>query len=484
MAKYDNWKFVKGKAVSSLNLDDLNPRMPPGSAGRSQSELIIDLIEKDDAYSLAKQISTHGFFPNSDVIVMPKPGAQNKWVVLEGNRRVCALKALRRPELAPQSEQKRWRMLGANAEEISKINVWVVPDRESAEVYLAMKHAPPDKGLMEQWTPMQQAAFYGRFLGDLSVTEISQRFSTSESNVAARLRLYRLYLLGRRISLDGQAKLYWEPRNFPSSIIERIFDSPDARSILRVKFDKEGDIEIESSESDFLSAYKAILENIGPGDEKLNTRSLDTATDITERISSVVGGRIKKASGGSHTASEIVRRRSAIEDSGDSESPPQPKKPEQKKKKQAPKRFGNGLFPEKLVASLSDARLPSILKELQTIDEKHHNATGVLLRIALELAMIGWLKANKEWGTVSAKAKNPYGPNLSSMFKHIESLPKGFTNPLDSQEKTALTSLLHRGGLDDLNGWVHNPNYPSDSGAVRSLCTRLKPLLERLLSGI
>jgi hypothetical protein len=483
MGKYDNWVFTRGKSVNSLILDDLNPRMPPESAGKSQSELIEDLINDDDAISLARQIALHGFFPNSDIIVMPKANSPKKWVVLEGNRRVCAIKVLRRPELAPAPQQKRWRMLGADTDELAKINVWVVPDRESAEVYLALKHAPPEKGLFGEWLPMQKAAYYGRFLGDLSISEVAQRFSTSEANVASHLRMYRLYQLGRRLPLAGSAKRFWEPRNFPYSVVERIIDSPEARDFLRLKFEREGDIEIGSSTKSFLNAFQIILENIGSGDDtQLNTRTLDKAGDITPKLAQLIGKKASTNPFGGTLVSQIIEKGSAIEDAPPAEPAPAPKKKLPAKK--APKRYGNQLFPDRLVSQLKDDRLPSILTEMQTIEAKQHNATGVLLRISLELAMIGWLKKKGEWKKVSAGARNQkFGPMLSEMFKHIEKLPQGFADPLDHQEKNALTNLLHKGDLDNLNGWVHNPNYPSDPAAVQSLCIRLRPLLERLLSG-
>ena len=108
MSKYSTWKYKPNLAVTSLFLDQLNPRLPRAGGDLSQSEAILDLVENEDVYELAKHISIHSFFPNSDILVMPRPGGkQNHWTVLEGNRRIAALKILRNPDLAPEKDRKK-----------------------------------------------------------------------------------------------------------------------------------------------------------------------------------------------------------------------------------------------------------------------------------------------------------------------------------------------------------------------------------------
>jgi hypothetical protein len=484
MSHYSNWKFRPSQSVSALYLDEVNPRQPLTGKNPSQSELILDLLENDDVLQLAKHISTHGFFPPSDIIVMPRKDKANQWTVLEGNRRLAALKILINPDLASPSMQSRFRTLSASADltAIRKINVWQVPDRPSAEIYLAMKHSPPEKGLMEEWTPMQKAAFYGRFQKELTVDEIAKRFATTTANMASHLRRNHLYEIARRLPLEGPAMKFWQPRKFPVSIIERIVAAPAARKLLKLKPLSDGSFEIDATAEGFLTLYHKILDAIAKGD--FDTRTLDTPDDIERELRGLMEDKPLKKPSKATTSSEILEGRKPIE-----EGPARPERPAKpdpappNKPKKPVKRFGNGVFAEKLVSSLKDDRLPSLLTELQTVDSKHCNATGMLLRSTVEVALIGWLKANGQWKAVCANAKSKnIGPMLSEMAKHVTNLNQ-FTPPLDAQEKRALVGLLDKGDMDTLNGWVHNPNYPADPAGVLAICTRLRPLLERLLSG-
>lgn len=393
MSKYSNWKYKPSLSVTSLFLDELNPRLPRAGRDLSQSEAILDLVENEGVYDLAKHVAIHSFFPNSDILVMPRPGGKsNQWTVLEGNRRIAALKILRNTDLAPTADRKKFRMISTNldVEDIKKVNVWQVPDRAAAEVYLATKHSPPEQGLMIQWTPIQKAAFYGKLAQDLTVEEIATRFSTTAAKVAEHVRMFHLYEMARRIDLSGKAKEYWHPRQFPVSVLERIIAMPNARKLLKIKLQNDGNIGIESTPEAFVQIYKKILNAIAA--KTLTTR--DNTDEINTKLPKLIGDtKIPKAVKIT-TSTELIGNKKPVEE-GETEDEKTEKPAPPKKKAKPPKRHGNGLFAEQLISQLKDSRLPQVLVELQKVDSKHYNATAMLLRSTLELALIGWLKRKR-----------------------------------------------------------------------------------------
>lgn len=482
MPKYSNWKFRPGQPVTSLFLDELNPRLPSAGRDLSQSEAILDLIENEDVYELAKHIAAHSFFPNSDILVMPRSGVGRKkhWTVLEGNRRIAALKILPNPDLAPEKDRKKFRLLSTNLnlDEVKKVNFWEVPDRASAEVYLATKHSPPERGLMTEWTPMQKAAFYGKHADGQTLEEVAGRFSTTVANVAEHVRMFHLYEMARRIDLTGKAQEYWLPRQFPVSVLERIIAMPDARKMLKIKLQNDGNIGVDTTEAAFLEVYKKILTAIA--EKKLNTR--DNIDEIKKKLPELIGDTKIPKGIKTTTSSEIIGNKRPIE--GTEPESFEVDKPLPPAKKPTPvRRFGNGLFTDRLISELKDNRIPEILVELQKVDAKHCNATAMLLRTTLELALIGWLKKKSQWSILLSKAKNKtIGPMMSDMIKHVIDA-NSFSSPLDPQEMKALRGLFDKGDMDTMNGWVHNPHYPSDPISVQAICSRINPLLNRLLSG-
>lgn len=83
--------------LTSLFVNTENYRFEPLS---SQKEAIDKMIEDqgDKLYSLVDDIVTNGLSPVDLIIVTPNEDS-NKYVVLEGNRRITSLKLLNNPTL-------------------------------------------------------------------------------------------------------------------------------------------------------------------------------------------------------------------------------------------------------------------------------------------------------------------------------------------------------------------------------------------------
>ncbi|MGH9894460.1 MAG: hypothetical protein ACREA0_21260, partial [bacterium] len=91
----DAWQ-TKMHTVASLHLDAKNPRLGRETQARAPRDIIQYLFEHDDALEVAESIASRGYFPNEPVLAIREAG---KLIVIEGNRRLAALKALREPGL-------------------------------------------------------------------------------------------------------------------------------------------------------------------------------------------------------------------------------------------------------------------------------------------------------------------------------------------------------------------------------------------------
>ena len=121
-----------------LHFDRKNPRLAEYgiTTNSSDDEIISILWDAMDVRELVQSIAASGFFPHEPLIVAKEEG---KYVVIEGNRRLVAVKALLEPKLAVS---KGWDIPPISKDAQTKLeNLPItIADREEAWRYLGFKH--------------------------------------------------------------------------------------------------------------------------------------------------------------------------------------------------------------------------------------------------------------------------------------------------------------------------------------------------------
>ena len=134
--------------VERLRLDRQNPRLIGEGAKASEAEIIARLYCSADLSELLQSISANGYMDIEPLIVMPADpqSSDGKLIVLEGNRRLAALRLLREPDLVSTikksegfsipipiiSEQQR--------NTLDMVSVYYVRDHEAARSFIGFKH--------------------------------------------------------------------------------------------------------------------------------------------------------------------------------------------------------------------------------------------------------------------------------------------------------------------------------------------------------
>lgn len=142
--------------ITSLFLDSKNPRHIPIE---NQKEIIKHMIEKEKVRELAKDIAEKGMTNPLDIIGIVLEN--NKKIVLEGNRRVCALKLLNNPTLAPKKHQKYFEKLQKQmSDPIKAIAVYhQFNSRLDATPWLTTLHTANARTSRKAWSPEQKTRF-------------------------------------------------------------------------------------------------------------------------------------------------------------------------------------------------------------------------------------------------------------------------------------------------------------------------------------
>jgi len=147
--------------IKKIFLDLENPRHEPY---QSQEEVIEYLCKNEYVYALAQDIVKIGINPLEIMAVIPNTdnNDQDTYIIAEGNRRLCALKLLVDPELAPSEERKNFKSLSKLWSPIHTISAIVFENREAVAEWLERIHGGLQGGIgRKQWSSEQKTRFTG-----------------------------------------------------------------------------------------------------------------------------------------------------------------------------------------------------------------------------------------------------------------------------------------------------------------------------------
>lgn len=170
--------------VADLHFDHLNPRLAEYgiTATTTDKEILKILWDAMDVRELMQSISASGYFPHEPIIVTKEAG---KFVVIEGNRRLAAVKVLLSSILA---KENGWEIPKLSAEALEKLKELpaIISNREESWRYLGFKHVNgPAK-----WSSYAKAAYIAEVHRDfkVSLADIANQIGDRHNTVQ---RLYR-----------------------------------------------------------------------------------------------------------------------------------------------------------------------------------------------------------------------------------------------------------------------------------------------------
>jgi hypothetical protein len=202
--------------IRNLELDIANPRLPRRDDDLvwSQPLVLQHFAQHRGTQPLARTIVREGMLnPSKRLIVMPSSNPK-KYIVLEGNRRLAALRLLHHPELAASVALSRsFNSIATTGDRIpNAAECLVVQNRAKAAPWISMEHASGDDGATVKWE-----------------THEKERFSNLMSRGSARHR--RALQLADLLLDSGQidSKTF---KAIPITSLDRLLSDPDVRSRL------------------------------------------------------------------------------------------------------------------------------------------------------------------------------------------------------------------------------------------------------------
>lgn len=232
--------------IVEVNLDQLlldleNYRIP--TRRDDEAGALKYLFASEDVLGAARLILRDGYFDNEVPIVTSASvsGSSSHYTVLEGNRRVSALKALQDPTIVPGHEAeirtllKRYAMEAEDLPE--RIRVLVAPDRAAAAPHVARLHTGISK---RRWSRDQQATFYYSLVDEqTTVDDVKAQYPGVAVARFIRMAVMRRFLSAAPFS-DQTLRQYAASDDLKMSAFEYAYRRKEIASAIGVEFDKDG----------------------------------------------------------------------------------------------------------------------------------------------------------------------------------------------------------------------------------------------------
>jgi hypothetical protein len=335
----------------------------------------------------------------------------------------------------------------------------IAPSREEAAPLLMQKHT---RATIAPWSTLQKARFYNSLLAEgLSLKRVAERYGGTAGDVADALRINALYEMACGLDLPDEIRAaVHNPREFPATMLTRLFGAPAVRELLGVEFSDEGTVKGKIHPDEFRRVYTRILTEIASGDA--DSRLLHSVQDMVNWVKGLGSDLPDPKRKGSFEPGDIAAGKAPV--GGAKAATPAPAKAAR-----APRK-SKSVVPTGTKCTVADDRIRDIFDELKRLPvDTTRNSSAVMMRILLDLAVGHYMsKTGKVKPIIEAERESLYKrkkqhlprdwfPGLRELMSALISDPDFTVHP---QAHKQVQRMLKRDessfSLDDLNAYVHS----------------------------
>lgn len=185
--------------VSKLLLDNQNPRLPPEAISFEQKDLYRMLDDDFELFPIAQSMVDNGYFQEEPLVGIPGP--DDKIIVVEGNRRLAALKFLTDHKIRNRSTRrdtweklyKEYRKSGAD---LTRVPIVIHEKREDLRSLLGFRHITGIK----KWDALAKARFVNNLIEkkeDVDFYSVGREVGSRQDAIKRSYAAYRTYKQAR-----------------------------------------------------------------------------------------------------------------------------------------------------------------------------------------------------------------------------------------------------------------------------------------------
>jgi hypothetical protein len=438
----------KSIPLADLIIDILNPRLEVEPANQRKAIQAIATLQKEKLATLAEDIVEHGVNPSDSPIVIAAPEQPGQYIVLEGNRRLAALKALETPDLIVGAVEEKlvrhFRKLNERYQKnaIADIDCVVFEERAGADHWIELRHTGENEGAgIVHWGALESARFRQR-------------------------RGEKVYYLQALDFLEERGDLSSGDRQkIPVSSLERLLSNPDIRAKLGLEM-KNKILYTQFDENEVAKGLSYIVKDLATG--RIRTGDIYYKADRIKYINQIDEENLPDTS---KPTGDLRPLAASLEDK---ETPPQASKRSKPSSRERKK-----LIPRGCILEIDPPRINEIYRELKKLHVVNYsNAVGVLFRVFLELSLDNYVERKglgiSERSALSDKLRG-VGKDLENKNKLTEQQWKAVRRA--SQRDTFLAATI-----TTFNQYVHNPYFTPAPSDLNAAWDNLAPFIEAMWS--
>jgi hypothetical protein len=303
---------TKQMSITSLHLDAKNPRLGRETSAKTPREVVKYLVDHDKALEVAQSIAARGYFPNEPLLAIKEDG---RTVVVEGNRRLAALKALREPGLLDGGLQRQLERLSRQVEDpaaLATVPVTLAPSRRATDRQLAGRHIGTP---VLPWQAENRASFILDKLSEgYTNDQLRDQLGFTIGDIQAARQTRAIADMARSLDLPEEIKAKLDsPRAKLFTTLERVFDSSVGREYLRVEPDADHGLRGTTTKAEFIRGFAKLVSDVVLG--RQSSRTLNTNENIRDYFESWKPQERPATRSGSFVPADVIAGRSVASSS-------------------------------------------------------------------------------------------------------------------------------------------------------------------------
>lgn len=448
-------------SISQLLVDTKNPRLPEVQPNQREAIRVIAKTQGEKVLALAQHIQANGPNPASLLIVMRSVEDTGKYIVLDGNRRLTALKLLETPSIAEGAiDGKTLNKITELSKEfkkqpISDLSCVVMDSREEADPWIELIHRGYQSGAgLVEWDG-----------------QVAARYDARKGNKPTTFALQVLDFVRDNVDLSKQTHQKIESGKYPITNLSRLINTPYVRDKLGIEI-RDGEIVTGHTRDEVLKGLTRVVEDLGSGSV--------TVSDIkrqAQRIDYINNLQPSELPQTEKASSDLQPLNSSL-GAGSGQLPlPSPKTTGSRS---VPANRST-LIPRNCRLKVTQPRLVQIYKELKQLDlTEFTNSAAVMLRVFMELSLDFFIEQNLPGWSPQKLDNSSLAQKLIAVANHFEQSKVMTEQQLAPMKKAAGGQTLLAASIKTLNGYVHSRFTSPGATELKVAWDDLQPFMEKL----
>ncbi|NQT67445.1 MAG: hypothetical protein HQ569_07720 [Actinobacteria bacterium] len=411
--------------INKLIVNPENYRFDPVE----NEEKAIDIMIKRkgvEILNLGKHIAEYGLDEAKSIRVLE---VNKKFLVLDGNRRITALKCLHSPNIIKDSKiRKCFQELSRKYKNslLKKVNCYVYPNEYSSSMWIKLEHTGKNNGIgQDQWGAPEKERFDQKFGG--KVTLAMQAIDFLRDN-------------NTEINSD----------KLKISTINRLFSDPNVRDYIGID-QSEGNLRLKASEKEVVDRLKTVFKKVE--DENIKVKKVYDKEDRKIFIEELFEDKPKYT----NVPISLFSRQEELTDTTKIKVKSSPLSTSRK-----------FLIPSDCIMHISNDRINAIYIELKRrlIVEETCNAVAILFRVFIEFSTDNYIKEFKKEIPIDLNKQPELKKKLEAVSKHLEDkniLTKNQLKPI----RVSISSEHNIVSINTFHSYVHNLEHTPDPQTLK-----------------